>query len=1638
VSNPVSINLSTLTQGPTTTSYVPSPATGAYGIVSGNNGQQGQSIDINNTRDQIQMTATLATNGARVDSVVAYVANADGTSRTSVGSQSFPSAAASGPVSLYINTADFTANFTAGTAAAKFANGQKQISVSAFSGATELKSTNSQTVNFNNVDGYAIRATAPAKSATSATGVVYFGGPGATGTGTATIMPVFYTAGRTPTTVTVSMRQGAGGATQACSEFLVFSAGPYTAKFGSASAVALDTTVIDCSGVSSADDHVIGVSAGTDNAGNALPLVSYAGGFRTSTTITAPTAIRLDYAAPTITRYSVKGYAGNADSAWVNGTASIMGGFNATTGAPLRYEAADAAGGVGFASTTSARDVTVKVCVTPSSIATDAPTNCTSPVKTGSITSTIASMGLGENADNLSNGAYFAQVAERDLLGNEATSVSFAHTLPATATAAALPVTATPGPLNVTIAAGTSAGQFGVDVTAPVNATIPTAAQALASTTTNASVAGNIMGFTDAILSTAGLTDSTTSDTKNASNAVFVVRVTDSRSGFATCTTVNCFAASGVNAGTYQITRTFANSTPGNTSAIVENLVNTSTTAGPANANVMNASAVTGMANTYDFKMAVFGAANRILPTGNAGAPTTQTGDVGNEGYYAFAATLTDRAGNTSAAPITKRVLIVNSAPTSVTVAVPTALTGGASVSFNVSSSSTTEVVAGELQLTYASLGTGGVSSGSPNIRYPRVAAGGIAATSGVIHAPFAFDGKMSSQTGEAGYALTLTIPQFISTIQVAAGGVPAAPSSTVTPTKPATITVTAFDPRALATVTGRTGGYPTNAQGALGNASGASGSTAIDPARVSGSATVTKNWTSTATATDPGAGIDLWSLNATLSTATTVVFEATTAATVVSNPFPGGVAVIRRRYNAVSTAQTMTDEQDYIGMAGPASMTVSNSGTRTWRYSVTPTAVVQGNAVTRAGYAANDEIRAIGLDAAGNGLATDRTPATAGVVSYVLTTAAGEVPKQLVPAGGSLWQTWVRAGTSTLGGQTSSALVNQNLSEGSLPTDPVVLQTSGATLVITGGTAVLGYGAGAVGYSCISSDAAVATVVTSGKTCTVTAAGAGTATIWNVATATAAGATTASTKLITTHVEVRAAETHTGTGTGTAAYATSTHGLWTTVDAISSAGYLSRSQKLTMLLPMGGTVVAGATASNVQNLCSVTGSNATVASSTLIDNKATCVLTRSTPSAAGTNAAVVSSTAGTVTTTGGNQVTETFTFYQYYRVSMPGQQRYSLPINRLVTAVPIPNTVPTLVSVTSAPTTLATTEDVELATPVSLIVYDQHGLTVNGGKVDIICSNAKYALTAGATPLACTSAVTLPASATGVITFYVIPGTAGTASTVTVSKLASTDPIYFSTLTNIAKIIPGTTPTTLALTGTPVAATSPAGSGTVTHNGAANTYIPNAGSYSFSMAGLTAAAGGAAVYTCTLWDAATAGTAIASSVNIATVTGTSCAIAAVSVLAADADIYVQVGGGVTGPGLLAYTATAPARFKVIRTVAAGLGTLTNTGTFPRNMTDAGQPYSFTMSGITAHSGAGYVYGCEGYTANPGVNVSTLITATTTVANGVYTCTLTPNGINGTTATPVYIKLTGSALNTAAGLTAFTATPVYVTVNRIP
>ncbi|NCW45497.1 MAG: hypothetical protein EBV77_08500, partial [Gemmatimonadaceae bacterium] len=270
----VTVSLSDITQGPTVTSYSATATSG--GIVSANNAQVGLAVDAANVRDQIQVVGTLAANGARVDSVVVYLADATGANRVSAARQAFANGvASSGNLTFFVNTADFTADFAAGTAAVRFPNGQRQISISAWSGATEVRAAATQTLAFNNVDGYAARLTAPARSATNATsGLLYHGGPDSltASLGSATIVPVFYTAGRTLARATLSMRQGALGDTQVCSTARNnLAAAPFVARFGGAAASAGDTTLVNCSALESDAAHIIGITAATDNAGTFDP-----------------------------------------------------------------------------------------------------------------------------------------------------------------------------------------------------------------------------------------------------------------------------------------------------------------------------------------------------------------------------------------------------------------------------------------------------------------------------------------------------------------------------------------------------------------------------------------------------------------------------------------------------------------------------------------------------------------------------------------------------------------------------------------------------------------------------------------------------------------------------------------------------------------------------------------------------------------------------------------------------------------------------------------------------------------------------------------------------------------------------------------------------------------------------------------------------------------------------------------------------------------------------------------------------------------------------------------------------------------------------------------------------------------------
>ncbi|MBA3917810.1 MAG: hypothetical protein C0516_04390 [Gemmatimonas sp.] len=371
VSPSANVTIQTITQGPIATSYVNNVDGNGdiqAGILSVNNTQVNQPIDITNVRDQIQIVVNLQPNGQRVDSVVAFIANADGSNRRAAARQLYSNGTANaGDITLFVNTADFTVDFTAGTADVFYPNGQKLVSVSVFTTegttARELQNAvnNRQTVNFNNIDGYAARYTNPTRTANNpANGLNWWGGPGAEGQGSATIVPVFYTAGRQITNLTLGMRQGLTFTSAICNQAgqaipgrtgqgistESYTAAPFRATYdasigrmvaSSASSASNYTTAgngnIECLGYEhpAADQqNIMGVIAATDNQNNGAPLVTFANGYRFSTAVARPVANRLDYNAPTTTTPDIR-RASPSVTGWVNASFNFQSNTDAST-----------------------------------------------------------------------------------------------------------------------------------------------------------------------------------------------------------------------------------------------------------------------------------------------------------------------------------------------------------------------------------------------------------------------------------------------------------------------------------------------------------------------------------------------------------------------------------------------------------------------------------------------------------------------------------------------------------------------------------------------------------------------------------------------------------------------------------------------------------------------------------------------------------------------------------------------------------------------------------------------------------------------------------------------------------------------------------------------------------------------------------------------------------------------------------------------------------------------------------------------------------------------------------------------------------------------------------------------------------
>jgi len=374
-------------------------------------------VDINSVSGQIQVNTNLITNGQTVTAVQAWVcrvgeAVADCATRsgTPAAEQRFGAGgAASGNVTMSINTAEFSTDWT--NATVRYNNGQNVIVATVqVAGITSTANSNLAILNFTNADGFAARHTAPTTTATSSGGVAFFGGPAAAGRGSITIVPVTYTAGRTIIRATAGVPAVAG-----CTGSVAFgptTPAPWTYTYGYTTATTTtlnaSTNLICNASVSTLDlTPVVSASTYSDNttgptAAGAQEAGLVANSFRTVTTmassIAAPASIRVDYVGPTGGSWSIpaNGWT-RAATRFTTPTSTLSGILTAATDV-----------GIGMPSTPNVRY-----------------TGCTATADTTTIAMpTLTGADIPECAISNANTVYTANYYPADRLGNVGTMVA--------------------------------------------------------------------------------------------------------------------------------------------------------------------------------------------------------------------------------------------------------------------------------------------------------------------------------------------------------------------------------------------------------------------------------------------------------------------------------------------------------------------------------------------------------------------------------------------------------------------------------------------------------------------------------------------------------------------------------------------------------------------------------------------------------------------------------------------------------------------------------------------------------------------------------------------------------------------------------------------------------------------------------------------------------------------------------------------------------------------------------------------------------------------------------------------------------------------------------------------------------------
>jgi uncharacterized protein YjdB len=675
------LTIANIRQGPTVTSY--DNSINQEGLIVANNPQVNQPVDITNTRDQIQVTINLETNGQRVDSVVAYIADQNGQNRRSAARQTFTNGNANTSViEFLINTADFTVNWTTGAVDVLYPNGLRVLSASVWTTGpngvvTEIQNAanNRQTLNFNNLDSWAMRYVAPTRVAQGGSGsnsnLNWWGGPSTPGHGTWNIAPVFYTPGRTVKTVTTQMSvigdngagslnhlNGFGAAANVCGTITYTDAGnprPWLTTFGYQN---LPTNAVNCLGF----EHPVSVNglfdmrnlptlfAVIDNNNNPGPFVRRLNGYRTSASVVQPAPLRLDYQVPTVT-VNVNPQVTGAEAGWVNGSYS----FITATG--------ESDGGVGLPNPLG-QTYTWTGCATGNG-GTNVPFD--GLVKPKGATGEIPECSNDFLGGALLNGPYTVTATQADVLGN--------------------------------VGQGTSP-KFGVDKTEPEltfidQATLGTSIaavsrQGLVISTGQDSVFDAV---TTTYTSTAGINNGGVA--VNSTNAHFGARYRDERAGFQQN-----------NHGSRSITRW-------------------APAASPLLSNVSVSSEVLGTAwrtLNFDGNLGVGPLAQESVV--DAGDPTFRRDSVSiwggaagsltatSPGYYFYRITVIDRAGNSRT--INRTAAIDITSPQVTGVQIPAVLTGGTQHTFIPTGSDDLEANDGDLFLNYPTMALAGDGVADP------------------------------------------------------------------------------------------------------------------------------------------------------------------------------------------------------------------------------------------------------------------------------------------------------------------------------------------------------------------------------------------------------------------------------------------------------------------------------------------------------------------------------------------------------------------------------------------------------------------------------------------------------------------------------------------------------------------------------------------------------------------------------------------------------------------------------------------------------------------------------------------------------------------------------------------------------------